>query len=267
MNNLFRIQLPYDQKYLFRGAMMSYRKLGSGPPIVLLHGSVIYWPQIGEFEQRLAENYTVYLPDMPGFGASDAINGVRHNTDLFADVLCRFLEQTKLRNTPIVGWSLGTVITVKAAARGSAKGKLILVGMPGRVNGWLFDVVRHTPLAIQERLVTTRFGKEHLLVPILRHNIGVEQGRLEEFMELISHTAPRAIIDVDYKKEIEEDLPFSLKKMKNERMFMYGEHDKLRWTVSDLVVGPVVIPSGTHNVFRSNPKGTLRAINQFLQQD
>lgn len=267
MNNLSRIQLPYEQTYSFRGATMSYRRFGSGPPIILLHGSVIRWPQIGEFEQRLAEDHTVYLPDMPGFGASDAIGGMRHNTNLFADALCRFLEQTKLRDALIIGWSLGTVTAVKAAAQGCAKGKLILVGMPGRVTGWLFDVMRHVPLVIQERLVATRFGKEQLLIPILRHNIGAEQGRFEEFMELISHTDPRAIIEVDYKKEIEEDLRFSLKTMENERIFMYGEHDKLRWTVSDFITGQVVIPRGTHSVFRTNPKGTLRAINQFLRQD
>lgn len=65
---------------------------------------------------------------------------------------------------------------------------------------------------------------EKLLLPILRENIGEEKGSIEEFFELVSHTDPRSIVEVDYKKEIEHDLPLSL------------------------------------NTFRTNPQGTLEAV-------
>lgn len=259
-----RQQLPFENTFEFRRAKMNYRKLGSGEPIVLVHGSVINWPQIGEFETKLAEENTIYLPDMPGFGASDAINGERYNTDLFAEALCSFVKEAGLEGAPVVGWSLGTVTTVKAAAKGCLQGKLILVGMPGKVGGWKFEVARRIPLWIQKWLVATRWGQERLLVPILRENIGEEKGSIEEFFELVSHTDPRSIVEVDYKKEIERDLPLSLNKVKNEVVFIYGENDKLRDTADTLIENYFVVPGGSHNIFRSNPLGTLEVVKNVL---
>jgi len=259
-----RLQLPLEHTFQFRGARMNYRKLGNGKPIILVHGSVINWPQIGEFEKGLAQSYEVYLPDMPGFGASDAINGKRHNTDLFAEALCAFVKETNLREAAVVGWSLGTVTTAKAAANGCLQGKLILVGMPGKVGGWKFELARRTPLEILKWLVATRWGQENLLIPILRENIGSEKGNLEEFFELVSHTDPRSIVEVDYKKEIERDLPLSLNKVKNKMVFIYGENDKLRGTTDSLIGNYITVFGGTHNTFRINPSGTFEVVRNAL---
>lgn len=193
-----RQRLPYENVYQFRGVTMSYRKFGEGRPIVLLHGSVINWPQIGEFETGLAELHTVYLPDMPG-----------------------------------------------------------------NVSGWKFELTRRIPLGIQQWLITTRWGQEKLL-PILMENIGDEEGNVEELFELVSHTDPRSIVEVDYKKEIERDLPLSLKKVKNEVVFIYGENDKLRGTIGSLIGNYITVPGGTHNTFRTNPQGTLEAVKNSL---
>lgn len=257
-------QLPYENTFQFKNATMSYRKLGNGKPIILLHGSVIRWPQIGEFETKLTEQHTVFLPDMPGFGASDVITGARHNTDLFAEALCAFVKETDLEDAPIVGWSLGTVTTVKAAVNGCLQGKLILVGMPGAVSGWKFELIRRIPLGIQKLLAATRWGQENLLIPILRENIGYEKGNSEEFFRLVSQTAPQSIVEIDYKKEIERDLPLSLKKVKNEVVFIYGENDKLRGTIGSLIGNYITVPGGTHNTFRTNPQGTLEAVKNSL---
>lgn len=259
-----RQQLPYQNTFQFRGATMGYRKLGNGRPIILVHGSVINWPQIGEFEKGLAQSYEVYLPDMPGFGASDAINGERHNTDLFAEALCSFVKEASLESAPVVSWSLGTVTTVKAAEQGCIEGKLILVGMPGKVSGWKFELARRVPLEIHKWLVATRWGQENLLVPILRENIGGEKGNVGEFFELVSHTDPRSIVEVDYKKEIERDLPLSLNKVENRMVFIYGENDKLRGTTDSLIGDYITILGGTHNTFRTNPRGTLEAVRNAL---
>lgn len=53
------------------GIRMHYRRRGEGPPVVLLHG----WPQTGHCWRRvaddLADDHTVIVPDLRGYGASD----------------------------------------------------------------------------------------------------------------------------------------------------------------------------------------------------
>lgn len=53
------------------GMRIHYRTEGSGPPLVLLHG----YPQSGHMWRKvlpaLAERYTVFAPDLRGYGDSD----------------------------------------------------------------------------------------------------------------------------------------------------------------------------------------------------
>src|SRR3990167_320412 len=127
-----RHQLKPERSYFFNNARMGFSVIGKGKPVILLHGSIISNPWYG-FEEELAKFYKVYIPYLPGFGSSDAVNGKRHTTDLFADALCTFVNETKQNYTPVVALSLGGVVTVKSAAKGCIRGELILVGMPGKV--------------------------------------------------------------------------------------------------------------------------------------
>src|ERR1700716_2955121 len=53
------------------GIRMHHRRIGKGPPIVLLHG----WPQTGyawrHVADDLAADHTVIVPDLRGYGHSD----------------------------------------------------------------------------------------------------------------------------------------------------------------------------------------------------
>jgi valacyclovir hydrolase len=50
---------------------IAYRTLGSGPPVLLLHGALgTARAHFGRLAGRLAEQYRLILPDLPGHGAS-----------------------------------------------------------------------------------------------------------------------------------------------------------------------------------------------------
>jgi len=65
------------------GLTVGYRELGSGPPVLLLHG----WPTSSwlwrRVMPRLAEENRVVALDLPGFGASAKALDVRYDFDLF----------------------------------------------------------------------------------------------------------------------------------------------------------------------------------------
>lgn len=86
-----------------------YETFGHGPPLLLMHG----WMQIGRDLIRLAEGlaiqYTVVMPDLPGYGRS--LPPYRSfPTDFYhrdAALMCSFLDTLNLSNVHIVGFSDG----------------------------------------------------------------------------------------------------------------------------------------------------------------
>jgi pimeloyl-ACP methyl ester carboxylesterase len=102
-----------------RGSRISMRRIGSGEPLLFLHG-----PRgIGDpspLIDRLARCFAVLAPDHPGFGRSDAADGL----DTIADMAMFYLDvldQLDLRGVHVVGHSLGGWIALELAVRNATR--------------------------------------------------------------------------------------------------------------------------------------------------
>lgn len=62
------------QRYLvpFRGGHVAWRRFGAGPALVLLHGGHGRWLHWARNIRAWATRHTVWVPDLPGYGESDA---------------------------------------------------------------------------------------------------------------------------------------------------------------------------------------------------
>ena len=103
---------------------------GSGPPLLYLHsagGETDWMP----FHEGLAKHFTVYLPAHPGFADSKGLDEIRDIYD-YAWHYVDFLQELKLGNVPIVGFSLGAWTAVELAIlRPALVRKLVLVDAAG----------------------------------------------------------------------------------------------------------------------------------------
>ena len=104
---------------------------GSGPPLLFLHGAMtagIWTAGIA----RLAEQFTVYLPDHPGFGPSPLPDWLRSMDDMvfhYAELLDAAGLTAPL---PVVGASVGGWIAAElAAVHPERVRRLVLVGAAG----------------------------------------------------------------------------------------------------------------------------------------
>jgi pimeloyl-ACP methyl ester carboxylesterase len=91
---------------------LAYRELGSGPPVLLLHG----WPT-SSFLWRdvmlpIAEANRVVALDLPGFGGSDKPQGVRYGFDFFERAIDGFLAELGIHEVALGGHDLGGPIAV-----------------------------------------------------------------------------------------------------------------------------------------------------------
>lgn len=119
----------------FNGSEWSYRCAGRGPPLVWLHG---LWGEPGweAHHERLAENYTVYAPALPGYEGSPAPAWMIDMEDL-ATLLAEFLEALELKRPAIVGHSLGGWAAAELAVfRPASLRSLVLIDPLGIALDW-----------------------------------------------------------------------------------------------------------------------------------
>lgn len=110
-----------------------YHEVGRGDPVIFIHGSgpgVSGW---ANFEGNLAtfsRQYRCLVPDLPGFGLSEA-NG-EHPVAQGHDAIVRFLDALGIERAAIIGNSLGGGIGAKVAAKHPDRvTKLISIGGVG----------------------------------------------------------------------------------------------------------------------------------------
>lgn len=88
------------------GISLAYRRAGSDPPLVLLHGAYQdsrYWArQLAD----LADQFTVIAPDAPGFGSSDDPPDTWRAAD-YGEALAPFLDTLGLQRPLVLGLSFG----------------------------------------------------------------------------------------------------------------------------------------------------------------
>ncbi|MEO8538785.1 MAG: alpha/beta fold hydrolase [bacterium] len=93
---------------------LSLTTAGGGPPLVVLHQDVgpFGWTA---FHEALAERFTVYAPDMPGFGESPRAEWARHPRDLAA-ILLNAARHLGLGTYTLVGCGFGGWVAAEMAA-------------------------------------------------------------------------------------------------------------------------------------------------------
>lgn len=103
---------------IYPGGEMSYRVLGSGHPLLLLHGfgeSGTIWDLQSA---QLAEQAMVLIPDLPGTGDSPLpTSGPFNSLETLTDQLSGMLDQEKITTCTLVGHSMGGYIALAFAER------------------------------------------------------------------------------------------------------------------------------------------------------
>lgn len=93
---------------------LAWDVVGSGPDLVLVHGtpahSIVWQPVI----ERLQARYRIHYLDLPGFGASDKFAGQEVRLRSFARALAEFLADRGLESPHLVGHDFGAATVLGA---------------------------------------------------------------------------------------------------------------------------------------------------------
>lgn len=130
------------------GETLAYRMRKGGDQIALLvHGNMnssINWDLLME---NMDENFTIYAPDLRGFGDSSYFTPIESIRDLSED-LKHFADALKLDEFHIVGWSLGGVVTMRFLLDHQKRVDRAVLLSTGSVKG--FPVKKRTFFGLKE---------------------------------------------------------------------------------------------------------------------
>lgn len=108
-----------------------YLKAGSGPSVVLIHGGASDSRDWVYTMAALSHRYSLYAPDLIGFGLSDRSKDGYYLSD-FSEFIMGFMETLGLENPVLVGHSLGGRLCLEIALQHPEKvRKLVLVHASG----------------------------------------------------------------------------------------------------------------------------------------
>jgi pimeloyl-ACP methyl ester carboxylesterase len=113
------------------GRRIHYRKAGNGPPVVLVHGGASDSREWLDTMTTLADRFTLYAPDLIGFGQSDRDEQGYYLAD-FSDFLVGFMDVLQIRHPVLVGHSFGARVCLDVARFDPAKiHKLVIIDASG----------------------------------------------------------------------------------------------------------------------------------------
>lgn len=117
------------------GVRTNVHDLGSGPPVLLVHGSgpgVSAWANWRLTLPALAPRFRVIAPDVLGFGHTERPPHQRYDLDTWTDHLVGVLDALGVERTSVVGNSFGGALALGLATRHPERvDRLVLMGSVG----------------------------------------------------------------------------------------------------------------------------------------
>lgn len=250
---------------------------GTGPPVVLLHGTPNWsyiWRNIAP---RLAEAYSVYVFDWPGFGTSDRYAGQNISWDEQPRRLAELFEHWGLTAPAVVAFDFAPIFILRAhLLEGLDIGPLILADaavIPPFVTDFSrqaredIGVFRELPTHIAESMIAAHISKT------TRHPMPPEvfEGYMRQWRGDEGVAAYWRAVEC-YDEHMAQPLVRRVSRISVPALVLWGEHDAwlpprmgedLARAIPDARLQR--IPDAGHFVPEDNPAGFADAVADFLR--
>lgn len=118
------------------GIDLAYQEIGSGKPLILLHGGFGSVEMFGPNVDLLAAGRRVIGVDLQSHGRTPAVDRPMH-FETMADDIAALIEELHLERAAIMGFSLGGGVALRTAIQHPRLvDRLILVSTPFKRRGW-----------------------------------------------------------------------------------------------------------------------------------
>lgn len=220
-----------DQRIVAGGIETNYHDVGSGAPVLLIHGSgpgVTAWANWRLVLPELAKTCRAIAPDMVGFGYTERPAGIEYGVDGWVAHAIGLLDALGIEQTDLIGNSFGGAIALALAIRHPQRvRKLVLmgsVGVPFDITRELDAVWGYEPSLAAMRGLLDIFAHDRSLVndelAELRYQASIRPGFQESFSAMFP--APRQRW-VDAMASAEADI----RAIRHKTLVIHGRDDRV----------------------------------------
>jgi pimeloyl-ACP methyl ester carboxylesterase len=116
------------------GTRLAYRTLGTGRPVILIHGlfsnAQVNWIRYGHAAAIAARGFQAIMPDLRAHGDSAAPRDpTRYPPDILVDDAFTLIAHLALGNPDLAGYSLGGRTVARMLVRGARPRRAVIAGM------------------------------------------------------------------------------------------------------------------------------------------
>jgi len=196
------------------GINLHYHEVGSGSPVLLLHGWGSSVDSFKYLEKYLAPNLHIISLDLPGFGGSELPQTAWTLND-YVELVKSFLAKLEIRNPAVVGHSFGGRIAICLGSQGLAS-KIILANSAG--------VRPHRSAIYYVKVYSYKLAKQLLMfVPAKVRPILLD--KLQQRFGSRDYRAANPVLRKTLVNVVNDDLTSLLPNIKVPTLLIWGEND------------------------------------------
>ena len=209
-------------------ADLDVERIGEGPPVVFVHGSIVGPAQTWRAQRPLAARWTLQLVHRPGFGASPPLP--RGDFEAEAPLIAELLGN----GAHLVGHSYGAVIALHAAALRPGAVRSLTVTEPGALRVAAGDPEVERTIAFGEELYRRRGELDPRdFVHLFRTGVGSAHATPERMPEWLARGAGHVM---EERPPWDSELPLdALTAAPFPKLVISGRHSPVFETVCDVL--------------------------------
>ena len=246
------------------GLRINIEIAGQGEPLLILHGwgsSVESWLTL---QNLLAKDFKVFIPDLPGFGQSDAPFKA-WTVEYYSNFVLKLVDELKLSSFFLMGHSFGGRISIRFAGKHPEKVKSLILC---DASGIKMELDSKRKIVFQmSRLGNFLFSKR-LFSGLKRFVKGV----FYFFLRHTDYARARGVMRETLKLVVAEDLLPELNNIKVRTLVVWGEKDnmvpvKAAHIFKERIPGSElkIFPGVKHSPHREIPEKLSQVVSNFLK--
>jgi pimeloyl-ACP methyl ester carboxylesterase len=164
--------MQLTHRFEWKGRSVAWDRLGTGPAVVMCHGTPWSSALWADYAKALGTEFTVYLWDMPGYGQSSKIPGHAVDLGTQAELFADLLDHWNLDQPHVLAHDYGGAVSLRAH---------------------LLHRARYSSLALADVVALRPWGSDFFRLVTAHHEVfaaqpsTVHRGAVEAYIATASH--------------------------------------------------------------------------------